>query len=50
MPLILDNWNTSKEAVYLVLTDNASTMKKTLRDADLPKYVVTVVLRIPINW
>ena len=31
---IIDDWKISKERVYIVLTDNASNMKKALRDCD----------------
>ena len=30
-----DYWKISKEQIHLVLTDNASNMKKALRDANL---------------
>ena len=35
---MIDGWKISKERVHLVLTDNASNMKKALRDCDLHGY------------
>ena len=35
---MIDSWKISKEGIHLVLTDNASNMKKALRDCDLHGY------------
>ena len=35
---MIDGWKIFKERIHLVLTDNASNMKETLRDCDLHGY------------
>ena len=35
---IIEYWKISKEQIHLVLTDNASNMKKALRDANLSRF------------
>ena len=36
---MLSNWNISKEKVHLVLSSNASNMKRAMKDADLNSFV-----------
>jgi len=41
---MVDGWKISKQRVHLVLTDNASNVKKTLRDCDLHGYAHSLQL------
>ena len=46
---MIDDWKISKERVHLVLTDNASNVKRALKDCDFT-YMVMGVLHTHSNW